>query len=135
MHEAWSSFGLIIRRAQALRLHRRARGSSTNRITLEYRKRLFWSIYIYDRILSSIFGRPCALNDDDIDRDEAVEANDEDITISSCCIVDLDTFCHAIGLIQYSRLACILGRILRHMYSPAGPSQGMQVLQQGCLGL
>uniref|UniRef100_A0A8H7N3U9 Zn(2)-C6 fungal-type domain-containing protein n=1 Tax=Bionectria ochroleuca TaxID=29856 RepID=A0A8H7N3U9_BIOOC len=48
------------------------------------RKRLFWAIYIHDRILSSIFGRPCALHDDDIDQEEATLANDVDITTTSC---------------------------------------------------
>jgi hypothetical protein len=45
MHEAWSTFGVIVRQAQALQLHRYvARPANGSFIDYEYRKRLFWSI-------------------------------------------------------------------------------------------
>ncbi|RSL50711.1 hypothetical protein CEP54_011774 [Fusarium duplospermum] len=123
MHEAWSTFGIVVRQAQALGIHRRSpRPPSDHRIG-EYRKRLFWFIYINDRILSSIFGRPYAIHDDDIDQEGCTLANDEDITVSECKTVSDGTFCSAAALIHYARLARILGRILREFYRPAMKNQ------------
>ncbi|OQV11028.1 Fungal specific transcription factor domain-containing protein [Cladophialophora immunda] len=135
MHEAWSTFGLIVRQAQALQLHRHLpQSTNNNQIEYEYRKRLFWSIYIYDRILSSIFGRPCALHDDDIDQEECALANDEDISATSCRLTNQGFYCSAAALLYYTRLARILGQVLSQLYSPAGRSHGLRGLQRVAVG-
>lgn len=41
-----------------------------------------WSIYIYDRLLGSIFDRPVALHDDDIDQAECGFTDDDDVAMS-----------------------------------------------------
>ncbi|KAF4826956.1 putative transporter [Colletotrichum tropicale] len=130
MHEAWSSFGIVVRHAQALGLHRRSVGPLSNYITHEYRKRLFWAIYVNDRIISSIFGRPCAIHDDDIDQDECALANDDDITAAGCRIAPNGEFCSAAALIHYARLSRILGKILRKFYSPAARNNSITQLHQ-----
>ncbi|KAF4879213.1 putative transporter [Colletotrichum siamense] len=130
MHEAWSSFGIVVRHAQALGLHRRSVGPLSNCITHEYRKRLFWAIYVNDRIISSIFGRPCAIHDDDIDQDECALANDDDITAAGCRVSPYGEFCSAAALIHYARLSGILGKILRKFYSPAARSNSITQLHQ-----
>ncbi|KAI8225857.1 putative transcriptional regulatory protein [Colletotrichum sp. SAR 10_86] len=130
MHEAWSSFGIVIRHAQALGLHRRSVGPLSNHITHEYRKRLFWAIYVNDRIISSIFGRPCAIHDDDIDQDECALANDDDITTGGCRVAPDGEFCSAAALIHYARLSRILGKILRKFYSPAARNNSITQLHQ-----
>ncbi|KAJ3961508.1 hypothetical protein N0V92_001781 [Colletotrichum tropicale] len=130
MHEAWSSFGIVVRHAQALGLHRRSVGPLSNHITHEYRKRLFWAIYVNDRIISSIFGRPCAIHDDDIDQDECALANDDDITVAGCRIAPNGEFCSAAALIHYARLSRILGKILRKFYSPAARNNSITQLHQ-----
>ncbi|KAI8714663.1 Fungal-trans domain-containing protein [Fusarium sp. LHS14.1] len=132
-HEAWSTFGLVVRQVQALGIHRRSpRPPSDHRIG-EYRKRLFWVIYINDRILSSVFGRPCAIHDNDVDQKECTLANDEDITVSECKTVPDGTFCSAAALIHYARIARIariLGRILREFYRPAIKNQTISQLSE-----
>ncbi|KAI8184753.1 putative transcriptional regulatory protein [Colletotrichum sp. SAR 10_77] len=130
MHEAWSSFGIVVRHAQALGLHRRSVGPLSNYITHEYRKRLFWAIYVNDRIISSIFGRPCAIHDDDIDQDECALANDDDITAAGCRVSPYGEFCSAAALIHYARLSRILGKILRKFYSPAARNNSITQLHQ-----
>lgn len=129
MHAAWSSFGIVVRHAQALGLHRR---SPTNNscIMQEYRKRTFWTIYVNDRILSSIFGRPCAIHDEDIDQEECAMANDEDITATNIRLTSNGAYCSVASLIHYSRLAQLLGRLLRQFYSPAVRSLSMTRLQE-----
>ncbi|KAB8216962.1 fungal-specific transcription factor domain-containing protein [Aspergillus novoparasiticus] len=114
MHDAWSSFGIVVRHVQALRLHRESTASLTNFIEYEYRKKLFWSIYMYDRILSSIFGRPAALHDDDIDQEECGFTDEDDLTISEE---------HLKGK------AKILGMILREFYGPLRKRRDLQSLQ------
>ncbi|KAF9876938.1 fungal specific transcription factor domain protein [Colletotrichum karsti] len=101
MHEAWSSFGIVVRHAQALGLHRR-----------------------------SIFGRPCAIHDDDIDQDECALANDEDITPTSCCVTADGDFCSAAAMLHYARLSRILGTILRRFYSPVARNSNVLQLYQ-----
>lgn len=117
MHEAWSSFGTVVRHAQALGLHCRSRKNPDNYVVHEYRKRVFWVIYINDRILSSIFGRPCAIHDDDVDQEECALSNDEDITPSACRPAPPNELCSAAALVHYVRLVRILGKILRQFYS------------------
>ncbi|CAH0031064.1 unnamed protein product, partial [Clonostachys rhizophaga] len=133
MHEAWSLFGVVVRHAQALGLHRRSARAPANLIVLETRKRLFWAIYIHDRILSSIFGRPCALHDGDIDQEEVTLANDADITPTACRSSPRDTFCSTAALFHYSRLARILGMILRQLYGPESRSHSIQELHKVAL--
>lgn len=134
MHEAWSTFGNLVREAQALGLHRKTnRGQVSNYIHVEYRKRLFWSMYIHDRILSSIFGRPCALHDDDIDQEECAFADDDDISQSACHIAQLDEPSSGAALVHYARLCRITGRVLQLLYSPAGRSKGLTHIQNAAL--
>lgn len=133
MHEAWSLFGVVVRHAQALGLHRRSARAPANLIVLETRKRLFWAIYIHDRILSSIFGRPCALHDGDVDQEEVTLANDVDITPTACRSCPRDTFCSTAALFHYSRLARILGMILRQLYGPQSRGHSIQELHKVAL--
>ncbi|RWA12862.1 hypothetical protein EKO27_g2237 [Xylaria grammica] len=129
MHEAWSVFGIVVRHIQALGLHRRSRSADANYIRYEYRKRLFWCAYINDRILSSMFGRPLALHDDDIDQEECALANDEDIEESQCQLTEDGVFCSSAALIHYARVARILGKILRVFYTPSARLQGISQLR------
>ena len=117
MHEAWSSFGTLVRRAQALGLHRLSNERKRDLISYEYGKRLFWTIYVNDRTLSSIFGRPCAIHDDDVDQEECAFADDDAITASSCIPTGPEEFSTSAALIYYARLGRILGRIQRELYS------------------
>lgn len=137
MHDAWSSFGIIVRPAQALGLHRLSTGRPSNYVEHEYRKRVFWAIYTHDRILSSIFGRPCALHDDDIDQDECALVNDDDVSVSECRVRDSTetSFCTAAALIHYARLALILGMVLREFYSPRRRNHSLYSLQAAALDL
>lgn len=134
MHEAWRAFGAIVRDAQALGLHRRTAEPQFDYIAYESRKRLCWVIYINDRILSSIFGRPCALHDVDLDQEECSWALDEQIQTNSIKIAESTAFCPSAGLIHYARLARILGGILRAFYSPAGRMHSISQLHEEATG-
>ncbi|KAL6360628.1 hypothetical protein LRP88_06335 [Fusarium phalaenopsidis] len=48
MHEAWSTFGIVVRQAQVLDIHRRSPRPPSDHRVGEYRKRLFWVIWPSD---------------------------------------------------------------------------------------
>ncbi|KAK9351330.1 fungal-specific transcription factor domain-containing protein [Lipomyces doorenjongii] len=64
---AWLAIGTALRIAIALGFHRQSSAANLNLINQEIRKRVFWTIYSLDRILSTILGRPITLHDRDID--------------------------------------------------------------------
>lgn len=134
MHEAWSSFGIVIRHTQALGLHRRSFNTS-NRIFHELRKRVFWTVYINDRLLSSVFGRPCTINDDDVDQEQCSLANDQDISVHHCHLTERSAFCFTAALVHYARLAKILGNILRKFYSPMTRLHSINRLRESAIDM
>lgn len=82
---AYSKFGMLMSMAITLGLHRRKRrGGSRDEMELiehECRKRAFWAVYMLDRYLSVMGGRPRLLQDEDMDQDFPERVNDdEDLT-------------------------------------------------------
>ncbi|MCJ1244922.1 hypothetical protein MMC30_002123 [Trapelia coarctata] len=61
----WTSLGYAIRIAQDLGLHKEI--TSRSLIEEELRRRLWWSLYVTDRLFSLETGRPTAIDDDDCD--------------------------------------------------------------------
>lgn len=82
-NECWYSFGTALQVVTALGLHRKfpvkpsKKGGS--HLELELRKRIFWSVYVLDKYLSIMFGRPRLLHDEDIDQELPDEMNDDDL--------------------------------------------------------
>ncbi|KAK0209141.1 fungal-specific transcription factor domain-containing protein, partial [Desarmillaria ectypa] len=78
--QSWTMAGVGLRIAQDAGAHRKKSSSHSpvkNTVDAELWKRVFWSLVTLDRILSSAFGRPCALYDEDIDIDLPTECDDE----------------------------------------------------------
>ncbi|KAM0746562.1 hypothetical protein T439DRAFT_329671 [Meredithblackwellia eburnea MCA 4105] len=68
----WFVCGIIIRLCVSLGLHRKLRGPRAATISpyvLQLRKRLFWTAYYLDRMMSMSLGRPMGISDRDIDID------------------------------------------------------------------
>jgi len=74
-HGIWYMIGLAMRTCIDLGLHRRGRdeGKKTRdqhgRIELEMRRRLFWTIYVLERVIAISLGRPFSIPDRQIDVD------------------------------------------------------------------
>ena len=74
LSHCWNLFGTTSRLILALGLHRRSakfsgyQKKAVNCIRSECEKRVFWSAYILDKLLSAIHGRPSAFHDEDIDQ-------------------------------------------------------------------
>ncbi|KAI0319726.1 fungal-specific transcription factor domain-containing protein [Amylostereum chailletii] len=73
----WTLCGFGIRVAQDVGAHRRKVYSATPTVENELWKRAFWILFIKDRAFSAAFGRPCAIQEEDIDVDLPAECDDE----------------------------------------------------------
>lgn len=63
----WYIIGVAMRAAIDLGLHREASYFKMNTEVSQQRKRLFWSVYLMDRTISQIFGRPFNIAEHDLD--------------------------------------------------------------------
>lgn len=59
-------FGIALRASLLLGLHVDIGKDSLNRYELEHRRRLWWTVYMYERMLASKAGLPLSLTDEDI---------------------------------------------------------------------
>ncbi|KAH7139483.1 STB5 protein [Dendryphion nanum] len=65
---AWSVVGMASRQTMMLGLSRRASSAKTgSAVDVELRYRLYWSIYVLDRMTAFCFGLPCTLTDNNAD--------------------------------------------------------------------
>ncbi|KAJ7061352.1 fungal-specific transcription factor domain-containing protein [Mycena amicta] len=76
-HGPWNIIGIALRFAQDLGIHRRSAHIEQPSVEREQFKRAFLILVYQDRIVSSIMGRPCALQHDDFDVALPIECDDE----------------------------------------------------------
>ncbi|KAF3391219.1 hypothetical protein F1880_007436 [Penicillium rolfsii] len=125
INKGWYTFGTLFQMTLSLGMHRRRdqkRGfpftsRRHNYITSECYKRTFWSAYIIDRYLSVIFGRPRLYQDEDIDQNFPDNVNDEDMTTEGPSISNDPADCYIDALIFHAKIARIIGKVSREVYS------------------
>ncbi|OHE98380.1 hypothetical protein CORC01_06376 [Colletotrichum orchidophilum] len=76
----WTLVGLGARMAIGLGMHTSAAYEGLPADVSEKRKRLFFSVYMMDRVVSIALGRPFAINEDDIDVTSFAATDDGNIT-------------------------------------------------------
>ncbi|KAJ5366596.1 hypothetical protein N7541_000537 [Penicillium brevicompactum] len=76
-HGMWYMIGLAMRTAIDLGLHRKANESNLDPFTTQMRRRLFWSVYYLERVVSMSLGRPFSLSDRHIDLDLPLDIDDD----------------------------------------------------------
>lgn len=64
---SWHAIGLAVRTAIDLGLQRASTSSSSDILTMEMQRRVFWSVYALDRNVSISLGRPFSIGDADFD--------------------------------------------------------------------
>ncbi|WWC69844.1 uncharacterized protein I206_103787 [Kwoniella pini CBS 10737] len=72
LHNLPNIQGVTLRLCIGMGLHRNAAGAAVRTLPksdIEMRKRVFWSCYIIDRMISLLLGRPSGISDEDIDVD------------------------------------------------------------------
>ncbi|KAG6908595.1 hypothetical protein DXG01_003998 [Tephrocybe rancida] len=76
--QCWALVGAGIRMAQDVGAHRRKHDNKeAPTAKAELWKRAFWVLVSMDRMISSGMGRPCAIQDEDLDIDFPIECDDE----------------------------------------------------------
>ncbi|KAH8883451.1 hypothetical protein GQ53DRAFT_811462 [Thozetella sp. PMI_491] len=124
----WFLIGLAARMAVGLGLHTASTYESLPTDVAERRKRVFFSIYMMDRVASMALGRPFALHDDDIDVTPFVDADDENITpdgINPRNFLQPSLMAVPLHILQLRRIA---SKISREVYShtKAGRAGGQE---------
>ncbi|KAJ5888760.1 hypothetical protein N7495_008801 [Penicillium taxi] len=75
-HGMWYMIGLAMRTAIDLGMHRRANEINMDPFTTQMRRRLFWTVYYLERVVSMSLGRPFSISDRHIDLDLPIEIDD-----------------------------------------------------------
>ncbi|OKL62007.1 hypothetical protein UA08_02703 [Talaromyces atroroseus] len=75
----WILIGMAARIATGMGLHSADQYKSLAVDIIEHQKRLFFSLYMMDRVVSLALGRPFAIQDDDITVEPFADADDENI--------------------------------------------------------
>ncbi|KAJ5952746.1 uncharacterized protein N7479_011159 [Penicillium vulpinum] len=125
MNKGWYTFGNAFHITLSLGMHRRRdqkrdfpfTSRRHNYITTECYKRTFWAAYIIDKYLSVVFGRPRLYQDDDIDQNFPDSVNDEDMTPQGPSVSDDPADCYIDALIFHAKIARIIGKVSREVYS------------------
>ncbi|PLB47082.1 C6 transcription factor [Aspergillus steynii IBT 23096] len=73
----WYMVGLAMRTAIDLGLHRKANETSLDPITAQMRRRLFWTVYYLERVVSMSLGRPFSIADRHIDLPLPMDVDDD----------------------------------------------------------
>ncbi|KZT29179.1 hypothetical protein NEOLEDRAFT_1239181 [Neolentinus lepideus HHB14362 ss-1] len=76
-HSVWGIIGIGLRIAQDVGANRRRFYGSQATVETELWKRAFWILVTAERGISAALGRPCTLQDEDIDVDWPAECDDE----------------------------------------------------------
>ncbi|KAF4760623.1 hypothetical protein N7455_000835 [Penicillium solitum] len=76
-HGMWYMIGLAMRTAIDLGLHRKANEINMDPFTTQMRRRLFWTVYYLERVVSMSLGRPFSISDRHIDLDLPLEVDDD----------------------------------------------------------
>ena len=75
LSQCYSQIGTCLRMALRMRLHEKVDGHLSP-IERESRKRLFWTLYQFDRYVSVLLDLPFAIRDEEIGQDEPEEVDD-----------------------------------------------------------
>lgn len=127
----WTTLGQAIRTAQSMGLHVQSQSvimdNSLSLLSMERRSRLWYSMYVLDRLLSLQLGRPPAIHDADCDVPLPSRAGDCDIDWENGAIPSMtegsSTGDYFLAVISFSK---VIGHVLRDLYSPSA-GQGQQV--------
>ena len=130
LNNCWAVVGMAIRMGQTIGLHLAPSRFTKSVIEAEMRTRVFWGLFVIDRVLSMKLGRPPSIHDDaSIKVGLPLEVNDENITEEGVRISEMPSLLSF--FIQTIAQVRILDKILREFYeygSAKNPSELSQFL-------
>ncbi|CAG9994290.1 unnamed protein product [Clonostachys byssicola] len=115
----YNLLGLALRMAINMGLHRHFVSESIHPDIRELRNRLWWSIYVADRLYSIEMGRPLAINDAEINAPYPVDVSSWTDVHGQPRKVD--------GLVSLARICRILGKIVDAVYCKPASEKGATI--------
>lgn len=113
---AFLYIGMALRMAISLGLHQEVIGATISDKDREHRRRVWWSVYSLDRILSVKSGNPITIQDDDIG-----------VKPPSKLASELE-YCPAVALRHYTELSKILGDVNKHIFRKGSHKNGTMLM-------
>ncbi|KAH8122431.1 fungal-specific transcription factor domain-containing protein [Trichoderma asperelloides] len=120
----WTILGQAVRVAQSIGLHIESEESDNTKTThspeIEKRRRVWYSIYVLDRLLSLQLGRPPAIHDDDFNVPLPARASDSEIDWTGEGVEERSSNSPSSGdyFLAVIAFSAIVGRVLRSLYCP-----------------
>lgn len=124
-------FGIALRASLLLGLHVDIGKDSLNRFELEHRRRLWWTVYMYERMLASKAGLPLSLTDEDISTELP---NDFDMSNPFPCCENY-IFPEAEFISNCVKITQINANILRKLYTRQPSSNILPVVHEMVVAL
>ncbi|PBL02271.1 hypothetical protein ARMGADRAFT_1005684 [Armillaria gallica] len=114
--QAWILIGQALRTGQDLGLHRSPRRLILTPIEKETRRKIWWGVYVLDRMLALALGRPLGISDSDCDVEYPCEVDDDYLPEYYKGTTFNQPFLMT-GTVALTKLYEITGRVLRQVYS------------------
>ncbi|KAK9853007.1 uncharacterized protein MYU51_007555 [Penicillium brevicompactum] len=122
--------GIMVRLAQSLGLHRHARRFKMGVGEIELRKRLWWSVYVLDRLTSILHGIPPLINDVDVDNDLPIDCHLHDLEASELSHPLPGERTGIFVFLQYVSLGRKLSRVLDLLYTTTQRRDGARKITE-----
>ncbi|KAF2183786.1 hypothetical protein K469DRAFT_581402 [Zopfia rhizophila CBS 207.26] len=119
---AFVIFGMAVRAAQAMGLHKETTWGPIDTIACEVRRRVWWSLYMADGYVAQAYGRPAILNERDFQVHPPLDMNDTSATCPGFNSLEPreDRTLQPVTTLSYNRykakLYLIAAPITRNMY-------------------
>lgn len=117
--DSWQWLGQAISTAQTLGMHRSTARSSLRSHHRSLWKRIWWSIYVRDRLTAAALGRPVRIRDEDCDIEPLEWADFEEPETGAADICGMIHPCHIHYAIEMSKLAVLFGQVLVTKFAPS----------------
>ncbi|KAG8966986.1 hypothetical protein FRC03_010941 [Tulasnella sp. 419] len=114
---AWVTAGIGIRLAVQLALHRRRAYINYGELEGQMMKRAFWCLVLLERQIACTLGRPCAIQDEDMDVDFPADLDDDYWVQGSRDSCDTAQPCKMSFFTPFAKLHQLLAFVLRTIYS------------------
>ncbi|KAJ3503856.1 hypothetical protein NLJ89_g8242 [Agrocybe chaxingu] len=116
--QAWILIGQAVRAGQDLGLHRSPRRLLVGPLEKETRRKIWWGVYVLDRMLALALGRPLGVNDSDCDVELPVDVDDDRLPeyFTGAAMTQRQPSLMT-GTIALIKLYEIGGRVLRQVYA------------------
>lgn len=116
---AYNVFGLALRMAISMGMHRAISASNLHPQVQELRNRLWWSVYTHERLLTFHLGRPLMLDDQEIDTAFPVDMPELRMPQVSSSVE---------GQIALITLCRLTGKVIKLMYSQTSSTKGERTI-------